>query len=270
MIRKMARPNENLMEVLVMGTERVSILNLVNQDGFLQAEVQVLPLPEDQNAEVEALQSAIIDLATKAIELAQPQAPAEVGRMLASSEDPLRLVYLLASMLSLEMSKEQALLEAATSADALRLMHEYLSHEVEVLELKSNINNRARTEMTKEQREYLLRQQLRAIQQELGRKDPEQAEVDMLREQLDEGRPAGGSAEGSRARDWRGWKRSASASPEHNVIRTLYRAGARAAVEYIDRGQSRHRPRPEGAGRGSLRSERSEGTDPRASRCSEA
>jgi ATP-dependent Lon protease len=218
-IRKMARPNENLMEVLVMGTERVSILNLVNQDGFLQAEAQVLPLPEDQNAEVEALQSSIIDLATKAIELAQPQAPAEVGRMLASSEDPLRLVYLLASILSLEMSKEQALLEAATRADALRLMHEYLSHEVEVLELKSNINNRARTEMNKEQREYLLRQQLRAIQQELGEKNPEQAEVDMLREQVSKA-DLPEEARKEVEREMTRLEKIPSASPEHNVIRT--------------------------------------------------
>ena len=76
---------------------------------------------------MEALHSSIVDLATKAIELAQPQAPAEVGRLLASSDDPLRLVYLLASILSLEMQKEQALLEATTRADALRLMHEYLA-----------------------------------------------------------------------------------------------------------------------------------------------
>ncbi len=218
-IRKMARPNENLMEVLVMGTERIAVRSLINQDGYLQAEVETLPLPEDANAETEALHSSIVDLATKAIELAQPQAPAEVSRMLASSDDPLRLVYLLASILSLEMAKEQALLEANTRADALRLMHEYLSHEVQVLELKSNINNKARTEMNKEQREYLLRQQLRAIQQELGEKNPEQAEVDMLREQLSKVElPEDVRKEVDR--ELGRLEKIPGASPEHNVIRT--------------------------------------------------
>jgi len=218
-IRKMARPNENLMEVLVMGVERVSIANLRNDDGYLKADVSALPLPEDSGAEVEALHSSIVELATRAIELAQPHAPAEVSRMLASSDDPLRLVFLLASILSLEMEKEQALLEAASRADALRLMHEYLSHEVQVLELKSNINNRARTEMNKEQREYLLRQQLRAIQQELGEKNAEQAEVDMLREQLSKIElPEDVKKEVER--ELGRLEKIPNASPEHNVIRT--------------------------------------------------
>src|SRR4051812_6344329 len=64
-IRKMARPNENLMEVLVMGVERVTLSNLVNEDGYLKADIAVLPLPEDQGAETEALHSSIVDLATR-------------------------------------------------------------------------------------------------------------------------------------------------------------------------------------------------------------
>lgn len=218
-IRKMSRPNENLMEVLVMGIDRVAIDSIENTNGFLQASMTPLPLPEDTGPEVEALHSSIVDLATRAIELAQPQAPADVSRMLAQSDDPLRLVFLLASILSLEMAKEQALLEAKTRVEALKLMHEYLSHEVQVLELKSNIANRARTEMNKEQRDYLLRQQLRAIQAELGEKNPEQAETDMLREQL---------AKADLPDDIRKdvdkelgrLEKIPSASPEHNVIRT--------------------------------------------------
>ncbi|MBC7924189.1 MAG: endopeptidase La [Bryobacteraceae bacterium] len=218
-IRKMARPNENMMEVLVMGTERVRIQRLFQQDGYLQAEVETLALPEDSNAEVEALHGSLMELATKAIELAQPQAPAEVSRMLAANDDPLRLVYLLASILSLEMQKEQALLEADTRLKALQLMHEYLSYEVQVLELKSNINNKARTEMNKEQREYLLRQQLRAIQQELGEKSNEQAEVDMLREQLSKvDLPE--DVRKDVDRELQRLEKIPSASPEHNVMRT--------------------------------------------------
>src|SRR5690606_5271942 len=76
------------------------------------------------------------------------------------------------------------LLEAATVADALRLMHTYLSNELQVLELRNKIASQAQSEMSKEQREYLLRQQMRAIEKELGDESPEQADIAMLRERL--------------------------------------------------------------------------------------
>jgi len=218
-IRKMSRPNDSVMEVLVMGVERVVVVRVDAEGEYLQARVRPLPLPEDSGAEVEALHGAILELATRAIELAQPQAPPELSRMLAGSEDPLRLVYLLASILSLDLPKEQAILEAPTRAEAMRLMHSYLSHEVQVLELKSNIANRARTEMTKEQKDYLLRQQMRAIQQELGEKSPEQADTDLLRERLDKA----DLTEDVRKevdRELGRLEKLPSASPEHSVIRS--------------------------------------------------
>ena len=87
-------------------------------------------------------------------------------------------------MMSLDVAKEQALLEAATRAEALRLIHGYLAHELQVLELRQKITSQAQNEMGKEQREYLLRQQLRAIQGELGETNPERAEVQELRNRL--------------------------------------------------------------------------------------
>jgi ATP-dependent Lon protease len=126
----------------------------------------------------------LFELAAKAITLAQPQSASELTRMLAGHDDPLRLAYLLASIFSLDLAREQKLLEAETRVDALRLMHSYLAHELQVLELRQKIASTARDEMSKEQREYLLRQQLRAIQQELGDKDGEKAELDLLRERF--------------------------------------------------------------------------------------
>jgi len=218
-IRKMSRPNENLMEVLVMGSERVVLVRVDHEDGYLKARVSPSPLPEDRGPEVEALAQAIIELAAKAVELAQPQAPPELTRMLASGDDPLRMCFLLASMLSLETTKEQALLEAASRADGLRLMHAYLSHEVQVLELKSKIANTARNEMSKEQRDYLLRQQMRAIQQELGEKNPEQADVDLLRERLEKA-DVPDEVRKELDRELGRLEKLPSASPEHSVIRS--------------------------------------------------
>jgi ATP-dependent Lon protease len=218
-IRKMSRPNENLMEVLVMGAERVVLVRVDHEEGYLKARVAPSPLPEDRGPEVEALMQAIVELAGKAVELAQPQAPPELARMLSGGDDPLRMCFLLASMLSLETAKEQALLEAASCADGLRLMHAYLSHEVQVLELKSKIANTARNEMSKEQRDYLLRQQMRAIQQELGEKNPEQADVDLLRERLEKA-DVPDEIRKELDRELGRLEKLPSASPEHSVIRS--------------------------------------------------
>src|SRR5579872_1908141 len=184
-IRKMSRSENGAYELLVLGMERVVLIKLDNSEPFLRARVNPHPLPDDKGAELEALQGALVDLATRAISLAQPNSPADAGRLLANNnEDPLRLAFLLASMFSLDLDKEQSLLEANSRVDALRLLHGYLTHEMQVLELRNKIASEARNEMSKEQRDYLLRQQMRAIQQELGEKGGEQAEAEQLREQL--------------------------------------------------------------------------------------
>src|SRR5205823_7851117 len=85
---------------------------------------------------------------------------------------------------SLDTAKEQALLEARTRHEALSLLHGYLTHEVQVLELRQKIASQAQSEISKEQRDYMLRQQLRAIQDELGEKNPEKADVEALRQRF--------------------------------------------------------------------------------------
>jgi ATP-dependent Lon protease len=183
-IRKMNRSQEGHLELLVLGMERVALLKLDASEPFLKARVTPLPLPEDKSPELEALQAALIELAGEALTLAQPNAPQELRGLLSANEDPLRLAFVLASMFSLDAEKLQTLLEAPTRLEALRLLHGYMTHEVQVLELRNKINTEARSEMTKEQRDYLLRQQMRAIQQELGDKAGEQAEAEQLRERL--------------------------------------------------------------------------------------
>jgi ATP-dependent Lon protease len=218
-IKKMARPNNNMVELVVQGVERVVVLKIESSTPYLQGRVRVLATPSDSSAEVEALHRAILELATKAVELAQPQASAQLGQLLLSTEDPLRLVYLLGSMLNLDLPKEQSILEAQARVDALRLMHNYLSYEVQVLELRQKIAGQAQSEMGREQREYLLRQQLRAIQQELGEKDSEQAEIQLLRERLDkEELPDDVRKEADR--ELSRLERLPAASPEYHVIRS--------------------------------------------------
>jgi len=181
-IRKSSRPGDGILEILVLGVERVVLVKLESTAPYLSAKYRSLAIPQDGGSEVEALSGALLELAAKAISLAQPQSANELTRMLAANSDPLQLAYLLASIFSLDMAKEQKLLEAETRVDALRLIHAYLSHELQVLEIRQKIASTARDEMSKEQREYHLRQQLRAIQQELGEKDADKAEIELIRE----------------------------------------------------------------------------------------
>ncbi|MFL6417450.1 MAG: endopeptidase La [Bryobacteraceae bacterium] len=181
-IRKSSRPGDGVLEILVLGVERVVVVKLESTTPHLSAKFRILEVPQDNGSEVEALSGALLELAAKAISLAQPQSANELTRMLSTNSDPLQLAYLLASIFSLDMAKEQKLLEAETRVDALRLIHSYLSHELQVLEIRQKIASTARDEMSKEQREYHLRQQLRAIQQELGEKDADKAEIELIRE----------------------------------------------------------------------------------------
>jgi len=218
-IRKMTRATEGHIELLVLGMERVVLSKLDNSEPFLKGRVMPLPLPQDKGPEVEALQGALIELAGEALTLAQPNAPQELRGLLASNEDPLRLAFVLASMFSLESEKSQSVLEAPSQLEALRMMHRYLTHEVQVLELRNKITTEARSEMTKEQRDYLLRQQMRAIQQELGDKGGEQAEAQQLRERLQKADlPEEILKEANRELDR--LEKLPPGAPDYNVIRT--------------------------------------------------
>ncbi len=222
-VRRIERHPGGMMEVMVMGEERAQLAKLdqvSDEDGaavYLRARVQPLPLPEDSGTEVEALEREILDLATKAVQLAHGDSSRDLARVLKGQEDPLHMVFLLASMMSLPVDKEQVLLEAATRLDALRELHKYLSHEVEVLELKSKIATEARAEMSKEQRDYMLRQQMKAIQQELGDKD-DAGDLAILRERAEKANlPEAAKKEVDR--ELKKLERTNSASPDFQINR---------------------------------------------------
>jgi ATP-dependent Lon protease len=182
-IKKAARGEEGRVQVIVLGGERVRIEGMSRTEPYLEAQVTPYPLPMDETPEVEALQRELVELALKALSLAQPQAPPEVSRGLLTGENTMQLVFTIASIFGMEPEKQQALLEAQTRLEALQMMYSHLSHEVQVMELRTKIASQAQAEMTKEQREYMLRQQLRAIQEELNGKGDDSG-IGTLRERL--------------------------------------------------------------------------------------
>jgi len=212
-----ARPDQ--LDIMVLGMERVVIVK-VEENGHMHARVRPLPLPDDSSRETEALALSLIELGMKFVTLAQNGAPQpDLARMFNLEQDPLQLAFTIASVMNLDAAKEQALLETPTRLEGLRMVHGWLSHEVDVLELRQKIANEARTEMTKEQKEYVLRQQKRAIEQELGEKNGDQAEVEKLRERLTEADlPEDIRKEAER--ELGRLEKLPSAQPEFSVLRT--------------------------------------------------
>jgi len=182
-IKRSGRNSDGKFEILVLGMERVE-LGKISGEEFFQAEYRVAPVPEENTPEVEALHREVVELATKVLKHANVELPNEFARLITNQGDPLQLTYLLASVLSMDIQVEQSLLAAETREQALQLIHAHLTHEIEILEIRGKIASKAQKEMGKEQREYFLRQQLRAIQNELGGGKDGESELELLRERL--------------------------------------------------------------------------------------
>jgi ATP-dependent Lon protease len=217
-VKRMARA-ENAIEVVVQGIERVDIVRYEHTEPFFRALVQTVPLPSDGGTEVEALFRAVLERSQKMLELAQNETTVNIQQLAAQAGDPLRFVYLIGSMMGLDVAHQQALLEAHTRTQALRLLLDYLAHEIQVLELRQKITSQVQTEMTKEQRDYMLRQQLRAIQEELGEQTPEKAEVAALGQRLQEADLPDEIRKEAR-RELDRLERLPSAAPDYQLIRT--------------------------------------------------
>ncbi len=184
-IKKLQRAEKRVVQLIVQGVERIVLVKLERLQPYPIGRIRPFPTVEQSGPEVEALHRTLLDLLGRAMAAAQAEGGGlDVSQLLGEAEDPWRLVYHLGSMLTLDIKREQALLEAPGLIDAMRLMYDYLSYEVQVLELRKGIASKAQTEMNKQQREYYLRQQLKAIQQELGEQDPEQAETALLRDRF--------------------------------------------------------------------------------------
>ncbi|HZI49257.1 MAG TPA: endopeptidase La, partial [Pyrinomonadaceae bacterium] len=184
MIKRMERVEDTL-HLIVQGTDRIRVLAWTQTEGFLKARVQILPELTTQDAEsVEATTRNVKSLIQQALAYL-PQVPPEVRLVVLGADDPVKLAYFLGSILSLGVEKEQQMLEANSVDDLIHLAHDFLAREVEIIRLRSKIASEAQTEMDKAQRDYVLRQQMKAIQKELGEGDGEAAEAEQLRERLE-------------------------------------------------------------------------------------
>ena len=218
--RMMRSPGaEEVLHLIVQGQDRFRVLEFTQQTPYLKARVEILPEPvREKTPEVDALQRNIQVLIQKALGLL-PNVPPEIRNIIVQADDSVRLAYFLGSVLDLELTQEQALLAANSESELLNLMHTYLAREVEVLEIRSKISNQAQEELGKAQRDYILREQMKQIQKELGESEPEQAEVQLMRERIEKADlPEEVRAEADR--ELKRLERLPAAAPDYHVIRT--------------------------------------------------
>jgi ATP-dependent Lon protease len=217
-IHKMIRVPDGTLRILVQGTQRVRLRRLVQEDPYLVGEFEELPDVSDQGKEIEALARNVEALFSRIIGLV-PYLPDELQLAAANAEDPSALANLIATTMRLKASEKQELLEDADVEERLRKLTLILNRELEVLELGTKIQSQVQSEMEKGQREYFLRQQLKAIQEELGEGDEQQAEIAELRAQIEDAKlPEEADRQARRELDR--LAKLPSAAAEYGVIRT--------------------------------------------------
>jgi ATP-dependent Lon protease len=185
-IKQTARGAEGQLNVLIQGLERFVLLKLEQNEPYLLARARHLPVPSDGGTEVEALHRAILDVVGDLPKLIQTPGIHEAMVALGAENDPVTLAYRIASLLNLTLDGEQQLLEASSRADLLRRLYAALSREVQILQLRDKIASDAREKIGKSQREYILREQLKAIQDELGESNGEESDIELLKKKIAE------------------------------------------------------------------------------------
>jgi ATP-dependent Lon protease len=211
---------DGTVQLAVLGLRRIRLTQVESEDPYLTCAVEMLPeIQEDiLTIEREALMRRVIASFQQLVSLA-PHLPSELAGAAAAIDDPLHLAYYVANHIRLTTEQRQEILELDSSKAKLERLLGHMSHELEVLELGRKIQTQAEEQMGKAQREYFLREQLKAIQRELGELDGEHAELSELRERIEKaGLPPEAKREADR--EIARLERIPSASPESSVIRT--------------------------------------------------
>ncbi len=177
---------DNRVKILVQGVGRGRIVELKKEDGYFKGKIEILKEPEiEEDLEIEALKHSIKDLLNRAVQLGKQILP-DLLEIIKSVEEPGKLADLVASILEQKTEQAQEILEITDTKERLRKVHDLLLKEVRLLELQQKIRDAAREHMERDQKEYFLRQQIKAIQEELGEKDEKQEEIENYKKKIEE------------------------------------------------------------------------------------
>jgi ATP-dependent Lon protease len=217
-VARMMKVPDGTLRILVHGAQRVEIGDFVATDPYLVARITEAPDEVVPSPELEALRRNVQATFARIIE-GLPYLPDELLVAVTNLDDPAELAHMIAGALRITTEEKQALLEERNVTKRLRRLSEVLARELELVEIGTRIQTQVQSEMEQGQREYFLRQQLKAIQEELGEVDETQAEAQELRERLD----AAGLPEHARKaaeRELQRFERLPPQAAEHGMIRT--------------------------------------------------
>src|SRR3990172_8921398 len=217
-IHKMLRMPEKGMALIVQGLAKIAIKEFISEEPFLNASIEVIIEDPVKSTRIEALMRTAVAQTQKMISLA-PYLPEELQVTAINLDDPLKLAYLIATIVKMKLEERQVILELDDVEDKLSRVISILTREVDLLELGGKIQTQVQSEMTKAQREYYLREQLKAIKQELGETDERIQETNELKNRLQEANlPEEVRREAER--EVNRLDKIPSASPEYNIIHT--------------------------------------------------
>ncbi|GAC1321634.1 MAG: endopeptidase La [Thermoleophilaceae bacterium] len=217
-VARMLKVPDGTLRILVQGAQRVRVTDFVATEPYLVARIEEEPDIVESTPELEALARSVQQTFAQIIEQV-PYLPEELKLAVANLDDPAELTHMIAGSLRIKTQEKQELLEERDLAKRLRRLLELLARETELISLGSRIQSQIQSEMDQAQREYFLRQQLKAIQEELGEGDEQQAEIQELRERVE----AAGMPEHARKqaeRELARFERLPAQAAEHGVIRT--------------------------------------------------
>ena len=184
-ILKMAKASENRTQMLLQGISRFSIVELIEGKPYQQARIKILEETEVKDIETEALMANLLSLFDRILKLS-PFLPPEFGPMAKSITEAGTLADLIASIINAPIEEKQKVLDTVDVKERLKELTRLVTHQMEVLELGNKIQTKVKDDIDKNQREYYLRQQLKAIKQELGETDENVVETDEYRKKIDE------------------------------------------------------------------------------------
>jgi ATP-dependent Lon protease len=218
-IAQVIRLQDGTIRAIVQGQKRIRLLDLLQADPHLEARVEVIEgQEEDKTLEVEALMASVQGQIEQYV-TSGASVPPEVAVAARNISDPGLLADMVAYSPEMSTEQRQELLETLDVSERLRLVGGFLAKQIEVLELKGRIQSEVKSEMDKTQREYILREQMKAIQKELGEDDPGVAEANELREKVEQSAMPDDVKEKA-LKEVDRLSRIPSASPEQGVIRT--------------------------------------------------
>ncbi len=217
-VHRLFRAPDGTIRLLVQGLARFRLKQFVETEPYLRAEIEMAPETVESGLEVEALKRNVVDQLRRLGELV-PSIPGELISSALNLDDPRQLVYAVATFLRMDLGEGQRLLEVDSVSEKLSLLMGVMGKELEVLELGRKIQTAAQGEIEKVQREYFLREQMKAIQRELGESDEQAIEVEEFRKKIEE---AGMSEEAQKEarRELDRLARLPVAAAEYGVIRT--------------------------------------------------